>query len=271
MTTMAMDPTNRISFRLDGKTVFLSGAAGHLGRAMAFAFADAGAHVILNGRTRSTLEELAAEIASGGGAASVAAFDVTDRPSADAFLGGLPRLHVLVNNAISGLGGKDAGAEIDRFRGIVESGLVASHANIMAALPGLSAAAAQAGQACVINIASQWGHVSPDFRMYEDSGLAPTPPQYGATKAGLMQLTRYLAVQLAPQRIRVNSLSPGIFPWPSIVDEQPAFLARACDRSPMARLGEAHELAGPAVFLASDAASYVTGADLRVDGGWTAR
>jgi NAD(P)-dependent dehydrogenase (short-subunit alcohol dehydrogenase family) len=267
----AMDQASRFSFRLDGKTVFLSGAAGHLGRAMAFAFAQAGAHVIVNGRTAATLEALAGAIVSAGGGASVAVFDVTDRAAADAFLGGLPMLHVLVNNAISGLGGKDPGAEIDQFRGIVESGLVASHANIMAALPSLQAAAAEAGQASVINIASQWGHVSPDFRMYEDCGLAPTPPQYGATKAGLMQLTRYLAVQLAPQRIRVNSVSPGIFPWPSIAAEQPAFIARACDRSPMARLGEAHELAGPVVFLASNAASYVTGADLRVDGGWTAR
>jgi len=68
----------------------------------------------------------------------------------------------------------------------------------------------------------------------------------------------------------VNSLSPGIFPWPSITQQQPAFVARAAERSPMGRLGEAHELAGPAVFLASDAASYITGVDLRVDGGWTA-
>ncbi len=265
-----MSGTSKVSFRLDGRTMFLSGAAGHLGRAMAFAFAEAGAHVILNGRTRATLEALAGEIAQAGGSVSVAVFDVTDRAAADAFLGGLPCLDTLINNAISGLGGKDGAGALDGFRGIVESGLISAHANVTAALPALQAAAAARGQASVLNIASQWGHVSPDFRMYEGAGLAPTPPQYGATKAGLMQLTRYLAVQLAPQRIRVNSLSPGIFPWPSIAAEQPGFVARACDRSPMGRLGEAHELAGPAVFLASDAASYVTGADLKVDGGWTA-
>ena len=265
-----MGETTVPSFRLDGRTVFLSGAAGHLGRAMAFAFAAAGAHVILNGRTRATLEGLADEIAEAGGTASVAAFDVTDRPAADAFLGRLSRLDTLVNNAISGLGGKDGGSALDGFRGIVESGLISAHANVAAALPALEAAAAAAGQASVLNIASQWGHVSPDFRMYEGAGLAPTPPQYGATKAGLMQLSRYLAVQLAPKRIRVNSLSPGIFPWPSIAEDQPGFVARASKRTPMGRLGAAHELAGPAVFLASDAASYVTGADLKVDGGWTA-
>ena len=268
--TTAMEPLGKVSFRLDGKTVFLSGAAGHLGRAMAFAFAQAGALVILNGRTRSTLETLAEEIAAAGGSAGVAAFDVTDRKAADAFLGGLSRLDVLVNNAISGLGGKDGGGGLDGFRGIIESGLIAAHANVAAALPALEHAAANAGQACVINIASQWGHVSPDFRLYEGAGLAPTPPQYGAAKAGLIQLTRYLAVQLAPKRIRVNSLSPGIFPWPSIAEQQPGFVARANMSSPMGRLGEAHELAGPAVFLASDAASYITGTDLKVDGGWTA-
>lgn len=265
-----MAQTNSISFRLDGRTIFLSGAAGHLGRAIAFAFAGAGAHVILNGRTRATLEATADEIAAAGGAASVAVFDVTDRPAADAFLGGLPRLDTLINNAISGLGGKDGGGALDGFRGIVESGLIAAHANVVAALPALEAAAAAAGHASVLNISSQWGHVSPDFRMYEGAKLEPTPPQYGATKAGLMQLTRYLAVQLAPQRIRVNSLSPGIFPWPSIAQEQPQFVARASKRTPMGRLGEARELAGPALFLASDAATYVTGTDLKVDGGWTA-
>src|SRR5437870_3205453 len=129
-----MTPAHEISFRLDGKTVFLSGAAGHLGRAMAFAFAAAGAHVILNGRTRASLEALGQEIAEAGGAASVAAFDVTDRDAADAFLGRLSRLDALVNNAISGLGGKDGGGALDGFRGMVESGLIAAHANVAAAL-----------------------------------------------------------------------------------------------------------------------------------------
>lgn len=259
-----------MSFRLAGKTIFLSGAAGLLGRPMALAFAEAGGHVILNGRTESKLEALAAELRAGGGQASVSAFDVIDLAASERFFGGLPRLDVLVNDAITGLGGKDAAEPLAAFRTTLESALIASHQYIIAALPALEAAADAAGHASVINLTSMWGHVSPDFRMYAESGMGETPPQYGAAKAGLMQLTRYLAVKLAPKRIRVNSLSPGIFPWDAIVQDRPAFIAAAAAKTPMGRLGLAHEIAGPAVFLAADASSYMTGADLRVDGGWTA-
>jgi len=265
---MSQPPANL--FRLDGKTIFLSGAAGHLGRAMAFAFAQAGGHVILNGRTESKLQELAEELTAVGGGASVAAFDIMDLAAGEAFFRGLTRLDVLVNNAITGLGGKDPAEQLAAFRTTLESALVASHQNINAALPALEAAAAATGEASVINLTSQWGHVSPNFSMYSETGMGESPPAYGAAKAGLMQLTRYLAVKLAPKKIRVNSLSPGIFPWDSIVAERPDFIAAASAKSPMGRLGLAHEIGGPAVFLASPASSYMTGADLRIDGGWTA-
>jgi NAD(P)-dependent dehydrogenase (short-subunit alcohol dehydrogenase family) len=261
-------PTHEARLRLDGRTVFLSGAAGHLGRAMAIGFAQAGAHVILNGRTASKLQEFADELVAGGFSASVAAFDVMDRDGANAFLGGLDRLDVLVNNAITGLG-PSAGSSLDAFRATVDSGLIASHENIITALPALEAAVAATGGASVINITSTWGHVSPKMPLYEGTGKL-TPPQYAATKGGLLQLTRYLACQLAPKKIRVNSLSPGIFPWDEIVEKDPEFVAKMSGESPMKRLGLAHELTGPAVFLASDASTYMTGADLKIDGGWTA-
>jgi NAD(P)-dependent dehydrogenase (short-subunit alcohol dehydrogenase family) len=121
----------------------------------------------------------------------------------------------------------------------------------------------------VINIASIYGHVSPSFSVYGDSGL-DAAPQYSAAKGGLLQLTRYMACRFAPQNIRVNSLSPGIFPWESVDREYPDFVARVCERTPLKRTGRASELGGPAVFLASDASSFMTGADLRIDGGWAA-
>jgi NAD(P)-dependent dehydrogenase (short-subunit alcohol dehydrogenase family) len=224
--------------------------------------------VILNGRTASKLEEFAAELAAGGFSASVAAFDVMDRDTANAFLGGLDRLDVLVNNAITGLG-PSATSSVDAFRAMVDSGLVASHDNVMNALPALEAAVAATGSASVINITSVWGHVSPRMPLYEGTGRL-TPPQYAATKGGLLQLTRYLACQLAPKKIRVNSLSPGIFPWDDIVEKSPEFVAKMGANAPMNRLGLAHELTGPAVYLASDASTYMTGADLLIDGGWSA-
>ncbi|HLY56240.1 MAG TPA: SDR family oxidoreductase [Stellaceae bacterium] len=263
-------PTHEMTFRLDGRTAFLSGAAGHLGRAMARSLAQAGAHVILNGRTAAKLEAFRDELAGAGFAASVAAFDVTDSAAAQDFFGGLSRLDVLINNAITGgLPNKDSISGLESFRMALESGVVAAHHNIHAALPALEAAAAAIGHASVINITSIYGHVSPTFEVY-GAGMAASPPQYGAAKGGLLQLTRYLAVQLAPRRIRVNSLSPGIFPWDEVGTRFPDFIERASARTPIGRTGQAHEIGGPTVFLASDASSYMTGADLLVDGGWTA-
>lgn len=266
--TVADFPKHDARFRLDGRTAFISGAAGHLGRAMTIALAQAGAHVILNGRTESKLESFRGELAEAGLNASIAAFDIMDRASAAAFLGDLKRLDVLVNNAITGLPLKDDISSTEAFRMAYESGVAACYDNVCLAIPALEAAVAQTGNASVINVTSIYGHVSPVFELY---GEMPTsPPQYSATKGGLMQLTRYLACLLAPKGIRVNSLSPGIFPWPEIAKGHPNFITRVSARTPMGRTGHAHELGGPVVFLASDAASYVTGADILVDGGWTA-
>ncbi len=261
-------PSHQAQFRLDGRTAFVSGAAGHLGRAMAAGLGKAGAHVILNGRTESKLEALCKELHEDDISASVAAFDITDRKAADAFFGALPRLDVLVNNAIAGLPLKEKLMDTEGFRVAVDSGVAAPYGNVYAALPALEAAVKAAGQASVINITSIYSHVSPNFPLYGNAFRSS--PQYSATKGALLQLTRYLACLLAPKKIRVNSLSPGIFPWPQIVETMPEFVESISSHSPMGRTGYAHEIAGPTVFLASDASSYMTGADLLIDGGWTA-
>ncbi len=255
-------------FGLAGRTVFLSGAAGHLGRAMAIGFAQAGAHVILNGRTEATLRDFRDELAAAGFSASVAAFDIADRDRARPFLNGLERLDVLVNNAIGGLG-KTRVSRPEDFRATIETGVIATHQNVFDAMAGLEAAVAATGHASVINVASIWAHVSPPMYLYEEDDTR-SPPQYSAAKGGLLQLTRYLACELAPRRIRVNSLSPGIFPGDDVAAIDPPLLQRFAATPPMRRLGHSHEISGPAVFLASDASAYMTGADLRIDGGWTA-
>jgi len=262
-------PPHESLFRLDGRTAFLSGAAGHLGSAMAVALARAGAHVILNGRTEAKLRTLAEAMRADGLACSIAAFDVLDHEVARGFLSELKRLDVLINNAITGLPSRADATRADAFATALASGVTAAHENVQAALPALAAAVRAVGQASVINVTSIHGHVSPVFSLYGESGF-DSPPHYAAAKGGLLQLSRYLACRLAPLGIRVNSLSPGVFPWPEIERDHPDFVERTARRNPMGRTGRANEIGGPAVFLASDASSYMTGADLLIDGGWTA-
>jgi NAD(P)-dependent dehydrogenase (short-subunit alcohol dehydrogenase family) len=100
--------------------------------------------------------------------------------------------------------------------------------------------------------------------------MGVNPPDYGAAKAGVMQLVRYQAVMWGPKKVRVNAIVPGPFPNGANYKGEEAFLDRLAKKVPMGRVGKSHEVAGAAVFLASDASSFVTGTQIVVDGGWTA-
>ena len=120
----------------------------------------------------------------------------------------------------------------------------------------------------ILNIASMYGHVAPDYRLYDGDRFA-NPPSYGAAKAGVIQLTKYLASFLSQHEIRVNCISPGPFPFETTQDESPEFIRRLSEKNPMNRIGNPHELKGAALLLCSNAGSYITGQNLRVDGGWS--
>lgn len=256
-------------FRLDGRVAFVSGAAGHLGRAMCDALAEAGAHVILNGRTEARLKDFAGEMTARGHSVETAAFDLGDIANVRAFFGKLPRLDVLVNNAISMSPAPFAQLEPSAFEQTYRSSVIAAFESVRAALPALRTAVREAGDASVINIASMYAAVAPDARIYAKPEQA-SPAHYGAAKAGLLQLTRHLAAELGGEKIRVNALVPGPFPRPEIGEADPPFAERLAAKTMLGRTGQAEEIRGPLLFLASTASSFVTGTALAVDGGWTA-
>jgi NAD(P)-dependent dehydrogenase (short-subunit alcohol dehydrogenase family) len=256
-------------FRLDGCTAFVSGAAGHLGRAMSLALAEAGAHVIVNGRSEARAKDFAGELKAAGHSCEAAAFDMADCECVRAFFDGRERLDVLVNNAISMTPKPFAKLEPADFAETYMSSVAAAFEASRAALPALRRAVAAAGEARIVNIASMYAAVSPDRRIYAKPEQA-SPFHYGPAKAALLQLTRHLAAELAPDRIRVNALVPGPFPRPQVSSDDPAFAERLAGKTMLGRFGRADEIAGPLLFLASPASSFMTGASLAVDGGWTA-
>jgi len=261
-------------FRLDGRVAFLSGATGHLGRAMAVAMASAGAHVVLNARNAEALESFAKTLQGQGHTVSVACCDITDKAAIREQIAKIGREHgrldVIVNNASAGRTGTIESASAEDFEQLYRVNVVASFQILQAALPLLRESARKTpGGASVVNIASMYGSVSPDPSIYGTSG-ANNPPHYGAAKAALIQFTRYAACHLAGDRIRVNCISPGPFPAAKYLERDPQFAERLSAKNPMGRVGDPAELQGPLLFLASDASSYVTGIDLAVDGGWTA-
>lgn len=252
-------------FSLAGRVALVTGGAGRLGRSICRGLAEAGAHVLVNGRDAGKAETFAAELRSMKLAAEALPFDVTDFTHAASIVAKLPRLDILVNNASPIQTGTVETATVSDFATAAAGIVQPAFALTQVALPLLRIRGGS-----IINVASMYGIVSPDPSIYGTSG-SNNPPQYGAAKAGLLQLTRYLACHLAGDSIRVNAVSPGPFPdRDKLVSEQPAFLEALERKVPMRRVGRPEEVAGAVVFLASDAASYVTGANIPVDGGWTA-
>ena len=253
-------------FDLTGCVALVTGASGRLGPSMVETLASAGAHVVAVARDLTRLEE-----ALGDSTADLRAADITS-PAWPALVESVAaehgRIDVLVNNAHVGRGGSLRLAQPEDFAEAFGLAVTATADGINAARAGLAASATAGGPASVVNIASMYGLVAPDPRVY-DSEEGRNPPAYGAAKAAMLQLTRYAAAELAPEGIRVNSITLGPFPG-SATPETEALFERIAARTMVGRVGQPAEVATALLYLASPASSYVTGSNVTVDGGWTA-
>lgn len=258
------------AFSLREKTVLVTGASGYLGSAMSRVLGEAGAHVLVNSRSAARGHELTKWLRDIGCSAESAVFDVTDHAAVATFFSARKHmpLDVLINNAYLGGAGNIELAAAQSYAGSYEVTVLAAHNLVKTALPALRLAVEKNGDASVINLASMYAMVSPDQRIYDGPG-AVNPPFYGAAKAALLQWTRYAACEFGPEGIRVNSISPGPFPSEAVQTFNPEFIQKLVKKVPMARIGRPDEVAGPVLFLASSASSYVNGANIVVDGGWT--
>lgn len=268
-------------FSLGGRVAVVTGAAGLLGRQHCRALAAAGAAVIATDLDQAACDSVTAELAVEGlgGVVGLAA-DITDAASLENLRDRVLRLHdgvdVLVNNAAVNdrFADADAAARLSRFEDFPEEmfrrALDVNVTGTFLVCRVLGAEMARRRRGSIVNVASTYGMVGPDQRIYrrpDGTQAFWKSPVYPASKGAVLAFTRYLATYWADRNVRVNSLSPG-----GVAQEgqEPYFVRQYSARVPLGRLAHRDELGGALVFLASDASSYMTGANLVVDGGWTA-
>ena len=246
-------------FHLQNRDIWVIGGAGYLGQEVVKLLTELGASVLcadLPGKAKA---------ASG---VTPADLDAADIPALETFVAdqiaarGVPHGLVVMTYASTAKKFDDlTAADFDH----------ANHGNLTATFTlarAIGNAMAERGSGSLVLFSSMYGTVSTDPRIYE-APMNPNPVEYGVGKAGIQQLTRYLAVHYGPRGVRCNAISPGPFPNPAMQANQPEFISRLSQKVPLGRVGQSPEIAGAVAFLLGDAATFITGQNLAVDGGWT--
>jgi len=250
-------------FRIDGRAALVTGGNRGIGRAIAQAFAEAGGSVVVTSREAARAEEAAGQIAESTGQKCIGlALDVRDGGSVAAAMertvSELGGLEILVNNAGVNIRESITDLKDESWHEIIETNLAGA----------MRCSRAVAGRMKE----NRWGRIISIGSILSFIGIAERAA-YASSKAGLLGMTRAMALDLAPYGVTVNALCPGVFKTeinrPILND--PEYLREFLKQIPLGAMGDPAQLMGAAVFLASEASSYVTGAALMVDGGWTAR
>lgn len=246
------------SLRLDGRRALVTGGSAGLGLASAAALAQHGAHVVVAARGAETLEAAVAALKAEGGSAEPLLLDVTDRNAVAAAIGALPPFDILVNNAGTNRPGPFVGVTEGDFDAVFDLNVRAAF-HVAQCVVRAMLAGGRSGS--IINMSSQMGHVGAVNRTI-----------YCASKHAIEGLTKAMAVELASNGIRVNSVCPTFIETPLTEGyfRDEAFKSAVLSKIKLGRLGRAEDIMGAVVYLASDASALVTGTALRVDGGWTA-
>ena len=255
---MSVELTKTPSFRLDGKRALVTGAGRGIGLTAASALADAGAHVTLASRTRDELEDAARAISSRGQQAAILPLDLRDVEATQKAIAAQEPFEILVNNAGTNRPAPFVEVTLEDYDFV-------TNLNVRAAYFVAQAVARKLVEAkkpgSIINMSSQMGHVGGARRTV-----------YCASKHAMEGFTKAMAIELAPHKIRVNTIAPTFIETPMTRPffENEAFRKDTLSRIKLGRLGQLEDLTGAIVYLASDASALMTGSSMVIDGGWTA-